>query len=355
MTGTALLNAAGSQRKPPLLAVCIPVFNREQYIGETLSSVLAEADDRVEICISDNASTDDTLAVARRALGDAHRARIAAQPENRGADANYLAAVALAEARHCLILGSDDTLAPGALGAILERLEHIDPDILLFDRRTCTRDMQPIRVEHSLREARERSFAMAAPDGLAAYLEQAVSLTAAFSYLSSVVFRKSEWDLASCHEVWVDSAYVHSYKLLNRCCAGARVHYLPSPLVNCRLGNDSFRNQGLARRVLIDLEGFGRLAGYLTSQGQEQAGALLRGLIRSEYPFWRIVRYQHLLAGDPAWPEILARLRQDFGVSVAWTATATLLGSVPGVARASFILRDLLLRHLNQGLRTPWN
>lgn len=355
MTGSARLPAESRQHKQPLLAICIPVFNREEYIGETLSSVLAEADDRVEICISDNASTDDTVAMARQALGDAPRARIAVQPENRGADANYLAAVALAEASHCLILGSDDTLAPGALGAILERLESIDPDILLFDRRTCTRSMQPIRVEHSLCEACECSFAMAAPDGLATYLEQAVSLTAAFSYLSSIVFRKSEWDLASGHEAWVNSAYLHSYKLLDRCCAGARVHYLPSPLVNCRLGNDSFRDRGLARRVLIDLDGFERLARHLASRGQRRAGGLLRGLIRREYPFWRIVRYQHLLADDPDWYGILARLRRDFGVPASETAAATILGRIPGVARASFILRDLLLRHLNQGLRKPWN
>lgn len=350
MTRAATVPAAGDRAERPLLAVCIPVFNREAYIGETLASVLAEADERVEICISDNASTDATVTTARRALGDVSRARIAVQPENRGADANYLAAVSLAEASHCLILGSDDTLAPGALGAILERLERVDPDILLFDRRTCSRTMRPIRAEHSLRKAQECGFAMAAADGLATYLEQAVSLTAAFSYLSSIVFRKSEWDLATGHETWVGSAYLHSYKLLERCCAGARLHYLPTPLVNCRLGNDSFRESGLAKRVLLDLDGFGRLARHLSSRGQTQAGLLLRGLIRREYPFWRIVRYQRILGDDLGWPEILARLQQEFGVPTSSIATATILGRVPGMAQASFILRDLFLRHLKRGL-----
>lgn len=326
------------------LAICIPTYNRGAFIEETLRSVLEQVDGNVEICLSDNASTDDTVAVARRVLGGYDHARIHVAPQNRGADANYLAAVSLATASFCLILGSDDTLAPGAITTLLTRIDQCDPDILVFDRRMCTVHMRPLRVEHMLRNTSERSFNFNKPGALDAYLDNARSLCAVFSYVSGVVFRRSIWNSATDAEPWIGSAYVHSYKLLVACCRGARLHYVPKPLVNCRLGNDSFREHGLCHRVLIDLDGFARLAELLADHDLPRAGALIRSLIREEYPFWRIVRYQSILGTEPLWPELLTRLRGDYGFSPHWLASATFLGRVPGVARTSFILRDLIHR-----------
>lgn len=326
------------------LSICIPTYNRAAFIEETLHSVMQQASDDVEICLSDNASTDDTVAVARRVLDGFPNARISVAPENRGADANYLAAVALATAPYCLILGSDDTLAPGAIAALLARLEALTPDIVVFDRRMCTVDLSPLRVEHMLRDATERTFNFDRPGDFDAYLGRARSLCAAFSYISGIVFRKSVWDAATEADSWVGSAYVHSYKLLHGCVEGARLHYLPEPLVNCRLGNDSFRDRGLCRRVLIDLHGFARLADFLVDHGSPKAAAQVRALIGEEYPFWRIVRYQHILGNDPLWPDLLRRLRKDYGFSPLWLQGATLLGRIPGIARLSFILRDFTQR-----------
>lgn len=330
---------------PPRLAICIPTFNRAAYIAATIASVLSQADARIELCIADNASTDDTVALARAATRGFAATRIAVSASNLGADANYLAAVALAKADYCLILGSDDILAPGAITAILDEIEQHDPDILLFDRRTCTVTMTPLRIEHALSPAVAACFQMGIAGTLDEYMNRAESLCAAFSYISSVVFRKREWDLATDHISWVGSAYVHSYKLLSRCCAGARVRYLPEPLVDCRLGNDSFRANGLCQRVLIDLHGFGRLAQTLDEREQPTAASRLRGLIRKEYTFWRLVRYQRILSTDPAWREVLEELEKAFHVPSLWLAAAVGLGRVPGVGRASFILRDLRIKY----------
>lgn len=322
------------------LSVCIPTYNRVGFIEETLRSVLEQATGDVEICLSDNASVDDTVAVARRILAGFPNVRVAVAPENLGADANYLAAVALSTSPFCIILGSDDTLAPGALTAILQRLDGTDPDIMVFDRQMCAIDMRPLRVEHMLRDVTERTFDLGRPAAFETYLGNARSLCAAFSYISGIAFRKSVWDAASDAAPWVGSAYVHSYKLFHACIRGARLHYLPLPLVNCRLGNDSFRDRGLCRRVLIDLDGFARLADLLAENGQPRAGAFVRALIREEYPFWRIVRYQRIIGHDPLWPGLLTLLHTDYGFSTLRLRSAATLGRIPGVARLSFILRD---------------
>ena len=46
----------------PLLSICIPTYNRSSYLEKTLDSIINQNgfDNRVEIIISDNCSTDDT-------------------------------------------------------------------------------------------------------------------------------------------------------------------------------------------------------------------------------------------------------------------------------------------------------
>lgn len=330
----------------PRLAICIPTYNRANFIADTIASVLTQVNVRIDLCISDNASTDDTVMVARAATRDFPSTCISVSPTNLGADSNYLAAVGLAEADYCLILGSDDILVPGAIATLLYEIDRYNPDILLFDRRVCSIRMEPLRIEHALRPAMAAEFHMSTAGTLDDYMGQAESLCAAFSYISGVVFRKREWDLVSDHTDWVGSAYVHSYKLIERCCAGVNVRYVPVPLVDCRLGNDSFRENGLCRRVLIDLHGFSRLAHLLEARGHPLAAKRLRALIRKEYTFWRLVRYQSILAADPDWREVIDGLQEGFHVPPIWLAAATALGRIPGVGRASFILRDFYLRHL---------
>ena len=53
---------------PPLVSICIPTFSRAAQLGPTLAriaSVIAGVrwQEKVEICISDNASADDAPAV----------------------------------------------------------------------------------------------------------------------------------------------------------------------------------------------------------------------------------------------------------------------------------------------------
>jgi GT2 family glycosyltransferase len=44
----------------PTVSVCLPVYNGERYVRETIDSVLAQTFDDLELVISDNASTDRT-------------------------------------------------------------------------------------------------------------------------------------------------------------------------------------------------------------------------------------------------------------------------------------------------------
>jgi glycosyltransferase involved in cell wall biosynthesis len=54
-----------SPQPEPLVSVVTPVYNGAKYIAECIESVLGQTYSNFEYVISDNASTDDTLAIAR--------------------------------------------------------------------------------------------------------------------------------------------------------------------------------------------------------------------------------------------------------------------------------------------------
>jgi glycosyltransferase involved in cell wall biosynthesis len=54
----------------PQISVVMPVYNCEEFVADAVASVLAQQDVVAEILISDDASTDDTFAVAYQAVVD---------------------------------------------------------------------------------------------------------------------------------------------------------------------------------------------------------------------------------------------------------------------------------------------
>ena len=49
----------------PLITICIPTRNRATLVGDAVKRVLAQSYSNIEVLVSDNASTDDTLATLR--------------------------------------------------------------------------------------------------------------------------------------------------------------------------------------------------------------------------------------------------------------------------------------------------
>lgn len=91
----------------PLVSICIGVYNREQYIRETLDSVFAQTYSNIEVIVVDDASTDGTVEVVR---GYGDRVRLIQRAENsRCADIPRAEAVRAAKGEWCALLDSDDT------------------------------------------------------------------------------------------------------------------------------------------------------------------------------------------------------------------------------------------------------
>ena len=108
----------------PLVTVAVFTYNQQQWIGETIDSVLHQGIDDLELIVIDDGSTDDTLEVARRHAGDDPRVTLIRNSENLGQIGNANKAWHVGGGCYRAILGGDDFLYPGHLRRLITALEE---------------------------------------------------------------------------------------------------------------------------------------------------------------------------------------------------------------------------------------
>ena len=96
-------------------SICIPNYNYGSYIGRTIESVRAQTGQDLEILVSDNASTDNSVAVVEQ-INDP-RIRTSVNRWNVGFASNLDRAARGASGDFMIMLSSDDLMGPGALAA----------------------------------------------------------------------------------------------------------------------------------------------------------------------------------------------------------------------------------------------
>lgn len=114
----------------PRVSICLPIYNGERHVRETIGSVLGQTFDDFELVISDNASTDSTPRICEGiALADS-RVKYTRAARNRGLAWNFNQAFALARGHYVLWIGHDDLLAPDYVRTCVDALDR-DPQAAL--------------------------------------------------------------------------------------------------------------------------------------------------------------------------------------------------------------------------------
>ncbi|BBO66326.1 hypothetical protein DSCA_02560 [Desulfosarcina alkanivorans] len=98
----------------PSVSVIIRGYNREQYIGQAIESVLAQTYTDFDLLVWDDGSTDKTAQIAIEYAKKDRRVRVAAC-DHRGAVKSLKAAVADTFGAYLCWVDSDDLLSPTAL------------------------------------------------------------------------------------------------------------------------------------------------------------------------------------------------------------------------------------------------
>ena len=167
----------------PLLSVVVPAYDVEDYLSDSLRSILGQSHTELEVVVVDDGSTDTTGEVADRIATEDSRVRVIHQP-NAGLGAARNEGVRRSTGTYLAFADSDDLVVDGAYAALVGSLERTGSDLSIgaVERlRGDERFMTPLMRENHQQPR------------LAVGIEEA-PLVLADVFAWNKVFRRSFWE-----------------------------------------------------------------------------------------------------------------------------------------------------------------
>ncbi len=221
------------------VAVVIPLYNHERYIGDALRSILAQTRPPDRVVVVDDGSTDQSLDAAR-AVADS-RVTLLSQ---RNAGAHSALNRAVAQAADCEFLGilnSDDLYEPQRIESCLRCLD-LHPAAAVVATRLTLIDAQGAPLAASdPRAAWLRSVWHARPASLAAWLG-----IANFTKTTSNLFGRAEYFRAHPFRPY---RYVHDYSFAVAAALEDRLVLLDEELLRYRVHGANTIKSGPAEKL----------------------------------------------------------------------------------------------------------
>lgn len=114
------------ENKQPLLSLCIPIYNRLEYLKRMLERFLEDKilfEETIDLLISDNCSTDDLESCVNEFKSKGLKITYNRNQKNLGPDRNFLYCFNHAKGKYCWLLGSDDIPVKGFLNSLITVLQ----------------------------------------------------------------------------------------------------------------------------------------------------------------------------------------------------------------------------------------
>ncbi len=126
-----ILNHMVTNKSNKLLTIAIPSYNRERYLKECLDHVCCQLNNKVEVVVRDNKSTNYNFWNFIKPYEDKYGV-VAYQNEcNVGGDANFAKLFEKCSTKWFWILGDDDYLMPNILPKVIDLLENNPNDLFV--------------------------------------------------------------------------------------------------------------------------------------------------------------------------------------------------------------------------------
>ncbi len=175
-----MMNVASAMKEK--LSVCIPVYNGERTIAQSIKSVLSQSLGDFELLIVDNASNDNTVNIVK-GFKDS-RIRLVVNKQNLGCGGNLEECRRLAAGDILFFLSADDLARKDALLKVREAFNLSDNIGIVTRPYFWFEDeiLKPVRVTAQFKET--EIVSLDSPPGM---IRDAVSL---FDQISGIAFRK---------------------------------------------------------------------------------------------------------------------------------------------------------------------
>lgn len=132
----SLMSPAGTAppapQAPPRVSVGMPVYNASRTVLAAARHILDQTFRDLELVISDNASTDDTLAICRRLAEQDSRVRVLRSDFNAGINRNYQRVADAARGEFFKWASSNDAIDPNFIAECVQALDSHPESVLAY-------------------------------------------------------------------------------------------------------------------------------------------------------------------------------------------------------------------------------
>ena len=185
-----------------ILSFCIPTFNRCDYLIKNLKILIeqivqTQKTNLVEICISDNASTDRTEGEVSKIINNNSLLTIkySKNNKNHGPDRNFVHVMKMATGEYSILWGDDDFLREGGLNRIFYLVNYgKNNGINIMTSSTSIIDSQgkPLFIKNFLRnDIKEYIVDFSNPTESKAYFFLLKDMGGMLSFISDVIYKTS--------------------------------------------------------------------------------------------------------------------------------------------------------------------
>ncbi|MDR1696405.1 MAG: glycosyltransferase [Endomicrobium sp.] len=319
------------------ISICIPTYNKAKYLDFALDSIVKQLDDtiknKIEICISDNASTDNTIRVIENYKSIHHHITYFRQNENKGYDFNLLKSVEIASGKYCWLLGSDDAIIDGAISEILSQISLSESDIYSFNMAECDENMNPTGIELKMFKInRLKGVLDFSLQGEFEKFSKAATGYGMFGVLNGIV-RKEKWDAVKNSDESIGTSYIQVYYFLAMIADKAVLAYINKAFVMHRGGSvSSFENRSRRERLLLDINGY-KIAAKNAFAEKSDKYNIINEFLLSEIVFYSILDVKIKNRFNISYSaRIFALCLKNFsGYFIFWARIMPLL-LIPGIA-----------------------
>lgn len=149
----------GTAVRPILISICIPTYNRAQYLGETLESLIPQVGAGVELIVYDTGSTDGTPQMMERYTQRLPSLRFFSWPIKLGFDETALRLVRECRGEYVWLFGSDDLLKPGAVEVVRRAIQEssIKPALIYLNHEVVDHEGR-LLIASNIGRANDRRF-----------------------------------------------------------------------------------------------------------------------------------------------------------------------------------------------------
>jgi glycosyltransferase involved in cell wall biosynthesis len=119
-------------RTNPRVSVVVPVYNKKQFFGECLDSLLNQTYPDIEVICVDDGSTDGSLDLAKRYAAGDERMVLLTQ-DHAGPSAARNAALDCARGEYVMFIDSDDFVDTGMLEKLVTKADETGAEIVIAD------------------------------------------------------------------------------------------------------------------------------------------------------------------------------------------------------------------------------